>query len=548
VFIRTQTNGDRTYLLLVENERVNGRLVQRVLHRLGRLDELQASGQLDAILKSFGRFSEKLLVLDAHARGDSVTTKTVTIGPASIVERLWRECGIAEVLTDLLAARRFDFSVERAIFLTVVHRLMAPGSDRAADRWRQDYAIPGTADLELHQLYRAMAWLGEPLPKAQQAAATPFAPRTTKDLVEEALFARRRDLFSSLDLVFFDTTSLYFHGAGGDTLGRHGHSREHRPDLKQMVVGMLLDGEGRPVCTELWPGNTTDVTTLIPVVDRLKQTFQVREVCVVADRGMISAKTIDALEARGWSYILGVRMRSSKEAQTIAATDEGHYRTVFPRRTTSKDPAPLRVKQVWRDDRRYIICFNADEATKDQHDREAIVAALEKALAQGDKSLVGNKGFRRFLKTHGTRFAIDDAKIAADACYDGKWVLRTNTDLAMEVVALAYKHLWMVEAIFRSMKSLLETRPIYHQKDETIRGHVFCSFLALVVRQELERRLTQHGWTLEWADIVRDLDRLDETTITVDEKSYVIRSEIKGTLSKVFQAAGVAIPPALRPA
>jgi hypothetical protein len=548
VFIRTQTNGDRTYLLLVENERVNGRLVQRVLHRLGRLDELRASGQLDAVLKSLGRFSEKLLVLDAHARGESVTTKTTGVGPALIVERLWRECGIAEVLTALLASRRFDFPVERAIFLTVLHRLMAPGSDRAADRWRHDYAIPGTDDLELHQLYRAMAWLGEPLPKAQQAAATPFAPRTTKDLVEEALFARRRDLFSSLDLVFFDTTSLYFHGAGGDTLGRHGHSREHRPDLRQMVVGMLLDGEGRPVCTELWPGNTTDVTTLIPVVDRLKQTFQVREVCVVADRGMISAKTIDALEARGWSYILGVRMRSSKEARAIAATNEGHYRTVFPRRTTSKDPAPLRVKQVWRDERRYIICFNADEATKDQHDREAIVAALEKALAQGDKSLVGNKGFRRFLRTQGTRFAIDAAKIAADAWYDGKWVLRTNTDLAMEVVALAYKHLWMVEAIFRSMKSLLETRPIYHQKDETIRGHVFCSFLALLVRQELERRLEQHGWTLEWADIVRDLDHFDETTITVDEKPYVIRSEIKGTLGKVFQAAGVAIPPALRPA
>ena len=548
MFIRTQTNGDRTYLLLVENERVNGRLVQRVLHRLGRLDELQASGQLDAVVKSLGRFSEKLLVLDAHARGDSVTTQTVTVGPALIVERLWHECGIAQVLTDLLASRRFDFSVERAIFLTVLHRLMAPGSDRAADRWRHDYAIAGTDALELHHLYRAMAWLGEPLPKDQQAAATPFAPRTMKDLVEEALFARRRDLFSSLDLVFFDTTSLYFHGAGGDTLGRHGHSREHRPDLKQMVVGMLLDGEGRPVCTELWPGNTTDVTTLIPVVDRLKQTFQVRDVCVVADRGMISAKTIDELEARGWSYILGVRMRSSKDAQAIAATDEGHYRTVFPRRTTSKDPAPLRVKQVWRDDRRYIVCFNADEATKDQHDRAAIVAALEKALGQGDKSLVGNKGFRRFLKTHGTRFAIDEAKIATDAHYDGKWVLRTNTDLAMEVVALAYKHLWMVEAIFRSMKSLLETRPIYHQNDETIRGHVFCSFLALVVRQELERRLEQHGWAFEWADIVRDLDHLDETTITVTEKPYVIRSEIKGTLGKVFPAAGVAIPPALRPA
>ena len=548
MFIRTQTNGDRTYLLLVENERINGRLVQRVLHRLGRLDELRASGQLDAVLKSLGRFSDKLLVLDAHARGESVMTKTVGVGPALIVERVWRECGIADVLTNLLAARRFDFSVERAIFLTVLHRLMAPGSDRAAERWRHDYAIPGTDDLELHQLYRAMAWLGEPLPKAQQPGATPFAPRTTKDLIEEALFARRRDLFSSLDLVFFDTTSLSFHGAGGDTLGRHGHSRDHRPDLKQMVVGMLLDGEGRPVCTELWPGNTTDVTTLIPVVDRLKQTFHVREVCVVADRGMISAKTIEELEARGWSYILGVRMRSSKEAQAIAATDEGRYRTVFTRRTRSHDPAPLRVKQVWRDDRRYIVCLNADEATKDRHAREAIVAALEKALGQGDKSLVGNKGFRRFLKTQGTRFAIDEAKITEDARYDGKWVLRTNTGLAMDVAALAYKHLWMVEAIFRSMKSLLETRPIYHQKDATIRGHVFCSFLALLVRQELERRLEQHGWTLEWANIVRDLDHFDETTIIVDEKPYVIRSEIKGTLGKVFQAAGVAIPPGLRPA
>jgi len=548
VFIRTQTNGDRTYLLLVENERVNGRLVQRVLHRLGRLGELQASGQLDGLVKSLGRFADKLLVLDAHARGESLPTKTVTVGPALVVERLWGECGMADVLRALLAPRRFDFSVERAIFLTVLHRLMAPGSDRAAERWRHDYAIPGTDDLELHQLYRAMAWLGEPLPPAQQPGATPFAPRTTKDLIEEALFARRRDLFSQLNLVFFDTTSLYFHGAGGETIGRHGHSRDHRPDLKQMVVGMVLDDEGRPICTELWPGNTTDVTTLIPIVERLKQTFQVQEVCVVADRGMISAKTIDELEARGWTYILGVRMRNSKEAQAIAATDEGHYRTVFPRRTASHDPAPLRVKQVWRDDRRYIVCLNADEAAHDRQDRAAIVAALEKALAQGDKSLVGNKGFRRFLKTQGTRFALDEARIAEDARYDGKWVLRTNTGLAMNVAALAYKHLWMVEAIFRSMKSLLETRPIYHQKDETIRGHVFCSFLALVLRQELERRLAQQGWTLEWADIVRDLDHLHETTITVNEKDYVIRSAIKGTLGKVFQATGVAIPPAVRPA
>ena len=209
MFIRTQTNGDRTYLMLVENERVDGRLVQRVLHRFGRLDELQASGQIDGLLRSLGRFGDKLVVLDAHAKGESTPTHTTCVGPALIFERLWRECGIQEVLQRELAGRRFDFSVEHAIFLTVLHRLMAPGSDRAAERWQQEHTLSGTAPLKLQHLYRAMGWLGQALPAHDQAGATPFGPRTRKDRIEEALFARRRDLLNqTVALVFFDTTSI----------------------------------------------------------------------------------------------------------------------------------------------------------------------------------------------------------------------------------------------------------------------------------------------------------------------------------------------------
>jgi Transposase DDE domain len=548
VFIRTQTNGSRTYLLLVENERIDGRLVQRVLHRFGRLDELRASGQLDTLVRSLGRFAEKVAILDAHAKGETTATETRTIGPGLIFERLWEECGMQAVLREQLATRRFNVDVERAVFLTVLHRLVAPGSDRAAERWKQDYALPGTESLHLHHLYRAMRWLGAPLPAAEQAGATPFAPRTRKDRIEEALFARRRDLFNeSLHLVFFDTTSIYFEGAGGETIGHHGHSKDHRPDLRQMVVGLVVDADGYPVCTEMWPGNTTDVKTLIPIVDRLKQVFHVRDVCVVADRGMISAETIAALEDRDWSYILGVRMRSSTEAQAVVDAG-GVFTEVFPPRTASHDPSPLEVKEVVVGDHRYIVCRNEEQARKDRHDREAIVAALRATLPRGDKALVGNKGYRRFLKSQGARFAIDDAKVASDARYDGLWVLRTDTDLEPLVVALAYKHLWMVEAIFRSMKSVLETRPIYHQHDDAIRGHVFCSFLALVLRQELQRRLAAKHWALEWADVVHDLDALHETEITIDRHAYVVRSEAKRTVGKVFQACGVAIPPALRPA
>ncbi len=173
------------------------------------------------------------------------------------------------------------------MFLTVLHRLMRGGSDLAAARWREDYRIAGADGLELHHLYRAMAWLGEALPADQQDGATPFAPRCTKDLIEERLFAHRRDLFSRLDLVFMDTTSLSFEGLGGQTLGQHGYSKDHRPDLRQMILAVLIDGDGRPVCSEMWPGNTADVISLVPVIDRLRRRFAIGRVCIVADRGMI---------------------------------------------------------------------------------------------------------------------------------------------------------------------------------------------------------------------------------------------------------------------
>jgi transposase len=195
------------------------------------------------------------------------------IGPALIFGRLWQQTGCQRVIKKLLSRRRFEFDVERAIFLTVLHRLFVSGSDRAADKWKRDYQIEGCDSLQLHHLYRAMAWLGEVLPKDQQKDKTPFVPRCVKDRVEEDLFAHRRDLFSDLQLVFFDTTSIYFEGAGGESLGLLGHSKDHRPDLNQMIVGTVLDGQGRPICCELWPGNTTDVKTLIPVVDRLRSRF-----------------------------------------------------------------------------------------------------------------------------------------------------------------------------------------------------------------------------------------------------------------------------------
>ncbi len=550
MFFRQKRSGKRVYLQIVENRWEQGRSKQRVIATLGRLDRLSESGQLDALLQSGAKFSESVMVFGAHREGEAPVISTRRIGPALVFARLWEELQIPQVIGHLLAGRRFTLPVERILFLTVLHRLFASGSDRSClSVWKQDHEIPGSEKIALHQVYRAMAWLGESLPQDQQEGATPFSPRSMKDAFEEALFDRRRDLFSDLELVFFDTTSIYFEGEGGTDLGQYGHSKDHRPDRKQMVVGAVLDGEGRPLCCELWPGNVTDVKTLIPIVDRLRTRFHIRSICIVADRGMISKETIAQLQADEWQvhYILGARLRNVKEIYQTVLSRGGRYRVVHEARHKSTDPSPLKVKEVRTGERRYVVCLNDEQAKKDRADREAIVSALREQVKQNAKSMVGNKGYRKYLRDDGKKFAVDDAKVKRESRFDGKWVLQTDRDeMSAEDVALKYKQLWMVEDMFRTAKTLLETRPIYHHHDETIRGHVFCSFLALVLRKELHDRLALAGEKFEWAEILRDLEALQYVEVEHQAKHFRLRSEAQGTCSAVFRAAGVAIPPTIQ--
>ena len=506
MFARIKKSGLHQYLQIVANHREGPKTIQRVIATVGRMDYLEAKGDIETLIRSLSRFSKKvLLILSGKSEVHAVAKK---IGPSLIFERLWRELGIGKIIQGLLGGRRFEFDVERAIFLTVLHRLFASGSDRSCDKWHQDYQIDRVEGLSLHHLYRAMAFLGEEI--EDQRERTPFSPRCTKDVVEEAMFNERRDLFTGLDLVFFDTTSIYFEGEGGASLGEKGHSKDHRSDLNQMVVGAVLDEDGKPICCEMWPGNTADVKTLIPVIDRIRNRFHIGRFCVVADRGMISEETMNELGQREIPYILGARMRRVKEIRQEVLSRAGRYTEVHPEGPSSKDPAPLKVKEVWVDEHRYILCLNVKQARKEALDREVIVSALKEQLKKNPKALIGNKGYRKYLKLDRDHLRLDQEKIDREERFDGKWVLKTNTSLSPEQTALKYKELWQVEQVFREVKSVLETRPVFHKCDETIRGHVFCSFLALVLRKELDRRLNQTGYCFEWADIKQDLKSLQE--------------------------------------
>jgi transposase len=402
--------------------------------------------------------------------------------------------------------------------------------------------LPGADTLTLDHAYEAMTWLGEKIGQG----------RVMTDAIEEALYRHRQPLLGEVSVAFFDTTSLWFEGRGGTTLGQRGHSKDYRPHLNQVVLGIVLDGDDRPIASFLMPGNTADVTTLVPVVRRLKERFGIKRACIVADRGMIAAATIAALEASGIDYILGVRERSTREVREDVIDDDGvAVPLAIPRQ---KGETQLAVKEVKLASRRYILCRNEEEAIKDARARQEILDGLAKKLAQGDKALVANAGFRRFLKKPtGEGFTIDPAKVEADARFDGLFVLRTNTRLKPLQVVLRYRNLLAVEDAFKTtctewtplgVKALLATRPIFHRTDAAIRGHVFCSFLALVLRKELIDRLAaRRPKALEWQRILEDLADLSEIEVEQDGRRARLRTAPGPTIDPLCRTLGITLPP-----
>jgi len=542
MFVRIKTTGKNQYLQIVQNHREGTKVKQTILGTLGRLDEIAGTSDIDSLISKLGRYSkEVLMVITGQSQ---IQALTYSIGPAIVFERIWKELEMPAIIHKLLEPRKFSFDIERAIFMTVLHRLFVSGSDRQCDRWKKTQRIEGSDSLSLHHLYRAMLFLGEEVD--DQLGKTPFTNRCMKDVIEEKLFERRADLFTGLSMVFFDTTSIYFEGDGGAETGSLGHSKDHRPDLHQMIVGAVINEKGEPICCELWPGNTADVRSLIPVVDRMRVRFGITELCIVADRGMISEKTIVQLEKRGIKYILGVRMHMQKIVREDVLSRGGRFEEVRVEDEWD-DLDPLKVKEVWADDKRYIICKNERQARKDEATRNAILQSLQEKLQSGAKTLIGNKGFRKYLSVKRNAVTIDNKKIEDEKRFDGKWVFTTNTDLPASEVALQYKELWQVEQVFRDMKSILDTRPVYHQLDETIKGHVFCSFLALILRKELDKRLESIGLELEWNYVKRDLLSLQEVVINEEKnRTIAIRTAPQGSCFNVFKAVGTALPQTIR--
>lgn len=509
------------YLQVVESFRDAGKPRQRVLATLGRRDQVVASGALDGLLRSLAKFSERLRVVEA-VRTQGIVARTSRVwGPALVFERLWETQGLPEIIRCLARGRKFGFDPERVAFAMALQRLCSPGSDLQGSGWVETVEAPGLDEMALQYLYRTTGFLAE-----------------IREDLECELFERDRDLFTlELDLVFLDTTSVYVYRREESEWRKRGYSRDHRPDLPQLVLAVAVDQQGWPVSWEIFPGHTADKVALEAMVAKMRERFRIRRVIVVADRGMISKHTLELLtthKTAPYDYILGCRMRKQKEVNQEVLGRAGRYQQVA---------SHLKIKEVRVENRRYIVCLNEEEAVRDAAVRDAMLNRLEEKLATGGaKSLVGNKGYARFLKIERGSVRINEQAVASDARFDGKFVLQTNTELPTEEVAKTYKNLWRVERTFREEKSTLKVRPIFHHRDDTSIGHIVASFLALRLEVDLQRRFDERGMEVSWPTLMRDLGQVHAVRVTLDGRDYLLRTDLKGTAHQAFAASGVRPP------
>jgi len=555
MYLRTTTRRTKggevvRYLALAHNERnERGVPVAKVIHNLGREDLLDRDA-LVRLVRSIQRFLGGEDGLRAGAPHGFDFVRAPESGGAHVVGELWAQLGIGRAIARVAGYGRGRSGVERAIFTMVCQRCLEPASKLEATRWvGRDVVIDGVEAVSDDQLYRAMDFLLE-----------------CSERVQESVFFSVAHLLNlEVDVVFFDTTSTYFEIdvddpnddeseiAGDGTLRRLGHSKDHRPDLPQVVIGLAVTREGIPVRCWVWPGNTND-QSVVSEVKRDLTGWRLGRAIYVVDSGFSGRQNLRHLRSAGGHYIAGMKLRSGMPETDAALSRPGRYRTVSDN---------LRVKEVSVGDgdaaERFIVCHNPSEAERDRSRREQRLARIEAELTRlkaqrersktkadrdahqrGECALRDHKTLSRYLRQTKTgRLIIDRDRIRAEERLDGKYLLTTSdASLSGEDVALGYKQLLEAERSFRDLKGTLALRPVFHRKDERIQAHVLICFLALVIIRVAETRTDD-----TWRTIRSELGTIRQGHFRSQDGEFTQTTELTQRHRELHAAIGVPEPP-----
>jgi transposase len=499
---KNKSGSTTTYVQLAHNVRDSktGQPRADVLYTFGRADALDVDA-IRRLTKSLSRFLTPAEAVQIQGTADGEAPlrflKSVPMGGAYLLRALWEQLGISNALSQCMKDRSFTSPVEWAAFAMVANRALCPDSKRGAEEWvREDVALGNPEPIELQHLYRAMDVLLE-----------------YKEIIHKEVYFAVADLLNlEVDLIFFDTTSTYFETDEEDEAGlrQYGHSKDHRPDLPQVVIGLAVTKEGIPVKCWTMPGNTSDMKTVETVKNDLLG-WKLGRCVWVMDRGMSSEENRLILQKAGGHYIIGEKLRDNQEVHQEVLAKRGRFTAIREN---------LEIKEVIVGDgerrRRFILVHNPEEAKKDKATREKTLKKIDEALKSiGEQkgqchkknvyALLSHRTMGRYLRQLKTgAIKIDKGKIKEETHLDGKYIIATSDDtLTPEDVALGYKQLMEVERAFRTLKTTLNLRPVYHRKDERIQAHVVLCFLALLLVRIAERKTN-----MTWDRIRTQMERL----------------------------------------
>jgi hypothetical protein len=505
-----------TYLQLMETYRDGARIRQRLVTKLGREDQVDPS-DIDRLIRSLAPYGS-VTVGDEQSLEDVELDPGWEYGSLHALDFVWNELGLPRILGELAAGRRFGFDVAAVVKAIVFGRVRKPGSERAlVTRWLAGVYAPEFAGIELQHAYRALAFLAEVGPELEA--------RLARVLVDQ--------LFVDATLVLFDTTSTYFEGVGPEGLASFGYSRDKRGDRPQVNFGLLTSREGYPLAHWLFPGKQSDVKSMALASREFRERLALASFVVVADRGMVSEANLETLREEGITYIIAERLRRKTAHEALARA--GRYKRVT---------STIEVKEIKRDGlERVILCRNQERAAEDAATRQSILENLEQQLEAGSWRESLKPAARRYLKVDGASARLDVKRIEADARYDGKWILRTTTNLPADQVALAYRGLWRVENAFRTIKTPLELRPIHHTSAAGVRGHVQTCVLAYLLTCILQDRLDDAGLGLNVNDALDQLARIQRIPVETGSHQIVKTTRPNEQQRAILEAIGAPTPP-----
>ena len=518
-FLRAEKKASGTYLRIVQSYKQDGKPKHKTLYSLGKVEDY-AVGQLERIaqklLELSGKSFEELVTYELHELG------RYNYGFPLLVNYLWRSFNLKPFFKKHLTKRKIEFDVENVIRLLLCERLSEPVSKHCSWKRQTDYI--GFEQQELHHLYRTIDVMDD-----------------LSDKLQKYLYHQQRNLFNQqLDLVFYDVTTLYFDSqqeTQEDELRKKGYSKDGKSHKLQVVLGLVVDKMRNPIAYQLYQGNQYEGHTFNDSITRLKKDFHINKVIVVTDRGMMSKKNLAAISQQKYDFIIGERLKNLPQSIINELIDTTKHQPL----PTSKEDT-FTFHQCYHEGKRIICTFSAKRAAKDAHERNRLIEKANYYIAHPDQLKQKNKqGSKRYINyLDNERIDLDEDKIKEDEKFDGFLTIATNrTDLAAEQVIEQYTNLFEVEHAFRTLKSVLEIRPMYHWTDKRIRGHVALCFLSYLFLNTLTKSLK---WSETKLSTVLDKMQVSEVKQSHKEEAFFLRSKIDEDTKQLIAKFGLVVP------